>query len=121
MGVRVCVLFPSRRSVPDGSGRRSGKKVALGLFARGTHDLVEIPDCVVHHPRINAAVAAITEAASRCGVKAYDEIDGTGELRYVQLTAVARSTEDGASSSADRDPLAGVQVGDLLPRHNWDV
>jgi hypothetical protein len=28
------------RSVPDGSGRRSGKKLALGLFARGTHDLV---------------------------------------------------------------------------------
>ena len=41
----------------DGSG--SGH-LALGLFARGTHDLVQIPNCAVHHPRINQAAALIT-------------------------------------------------------------
>jgi hypothetical protein len=98
------------RSVPDGSGRRSGKSVALGLFARGTHDLVEIPDCVVHHPRINAAAAMVAEAAARVGVRAYDELDGTGELRYVQLTAVGAAEAPGRATSADHDALASVQV-----------
>jgi 23S rRNA (uracil1939-C5)-methyltransferase len=67
---------------------------------------VEVPQCVVHHPRINAAAAAVTAAAARCGVRAYDELDGTGQLRYVQLTAAARAGQ----GSADKDPLAAVQV-----------
>jgi len=41
----------------DGCG--SGH-LALGLFARGTHDLVQIPHCAVHHPRMNQAAALIT-------------------------------------------------------------
>lgn len=79
--------------------------MALGLFARGTHDLVQIPDCVAHHPRLNAAAAVIVEACDRSGIRAYDEAGGTGDLRYVQLTAVGAG-----GTSADLDPSAAVQV-----------
>jgi tRNA/tmRNA/rRNA uracil-C5-methylase (TrmA/RlmC/RlmD family) len=34
--------------------------LTVGLFRRGTHQVVEIPRCVVHHPRINQAVRLIT-------------------------------------------------------------
>lgn len=91
------------RMVPDDTN--GGQKLALGLFARGSHDLVEIPHCVVQHPRLNDAAALIAEACSRAGIRAYDETTGEGELRYVQLTAVGR---DGCR--ADLDPDAAVQV-----------
>ena len=51
-----------------------------------------IPDCVVHHPRINEAVQIIKDAATEVGVKGYrsSERGGTlkaeGELRYIQLS-----------------------------------
>ena len=91
------------RMVPD-EDAAGGEKLALGLFARGSHDLVEIPGCVVQHPRLNDAAALIASACARAGIRAYDETTGEGELRYVQLTAV------GADGRADLDPDAAVQV-----------
>ena len=56
----------------------------LGLFARGTHDVLSIPDCQVHHPSINRAVALLEQASATVGTPAY-----TGKrelsLRYVQF------------------------------------
>ena len=95
------------RSVPGASGARGkADPLALGLFARGTHDLVEIPGCVVHHPRINQAARYVADVANAAGVRAYDEKTGDGHLRYAQLTAVA-SAERGA---AHLDEDATVQV-----------
>lgn len=91
------------RMVPD-EDAAGGEKLALGLFARGSHDLVEIPGCVVQHPRLNDAAALIASACERAGIRAYDETTGEGELRYVQLTAV------GADGRADLDTDAVVQV-----------
>ena len=95
------------RSVSRATGARGkADPLALGLFARGTHDLVEIPECVVHHPRINQAARYVADVANAAGVRAYDEKTGEGHLRYVQLTAVA-SAERGA---AHLDENATVQV-----------
>ena len=95
------------RSVSRATGARGkADPLALGLFARGTHDLVEIPECVVHHPRINQAARYVADVANAAGVRAYDEKTGEGHLRYVQLTAVA-SAERGA---AHLDEDATVQV-----------
>ena len=95
------------RSVPGANGARGkADPLALGLFARGTHDLVEIPGCVVHHPRINQAARYVADVANAAGVRAYDEKTGDGHLRYAQLTAVA-SAERGA---AHLDEDATVQV-----------
>ena len=35
---------------------------ALGLFARGTHDVVDIPECLVQRPRIAAVLGAVRAA-----------------------------------------------------------
>jgi tRNA/tmRNA/rRNA uracil-C5-methylase (TrmA/RlmC/RlmD family) len=67
---------------------------------------VEIPGCVVHHPRINQAARYVADVANAAGVRAYDEKTGDGHLRYAQLTAVA-SAERGA---AHLDEDATVQV-----------
>ena len=95
------------RSVRSANGAHGkADPLALGLFARGTHDLVEIPECVVHHPRINQAARYVADVANAAGVRAYDEKTGDGHLRYAQFTAVA-SKERGA---AHLDEDATVQV-----------
>jgi tRNA/tmRNA/rRNA uracil-C5-methylase (TrmA/RlmC/RlmD family) len=101
-----CRAKLAARSLPKPNGKPGAGPLALGLFARGTHDLVQIPECVVHHPSINRAAAAVVEAANRLGVKAYDETTGKGRLRYVQLTAVASDN----AGRADLDPDAAVQI-----------
>ena len=65
---------------------------SFGLYQRGSHNVVTIPDCQVHHPNINRAVEALTEATSRVSTPAFsrDSNDNVG-LRYVQFQ-VERST-----------------------------
>lgn len=54
----------------------------IGLFRAGTHDVLEIPHCQVHHPAINRAVAALSQVLREEGISAYNET--TGLLRYIQ-------------------------------------
>ena len=63
-----------------------GDGCAFGLYARGTHEVIEMSACRVHHPAINRAIRALTEATRRAGTRA-----GAGGLRYVQLR-VERAT-----------------------------
>lgn len=41
--------------------RGSAGKPRIGLFKEGSHDVVPIPDCAIHHPRINEAAELITQ------------------------------------------------------------
>ena len=41
----------------------------IGLYKAASHDVVPIPDCRVHHPRINEAVEELRTAATDAGVK----------------------------------------------------
>eukprot|EP00192_Tetraselmis_astigmatica_P004593 CAMPEP_0117666122 /NCGR_PEP_ID=MMETSP0804-20121206/10195_1 /TAXON_ID=1074897 /ORGANISM="Tetraselmis astigmatica, Strain CCMP880" /LENGTH=479 /DNA_ID=CAMNT_0005473621 /DNA_START=209 /DNA_END=1648 /DNA_ORIENTATION=+ len=91
-----------RASKHDGS-------VQIGLFRQGTHDVVSIPNCRVHHPRINEAVLLIERIARQLNVTPYDEVSGSGDLRYIQLTASAR-TYAATPHQAQHDPFASVQV-----------
>lgn len=58
----------------------------FGLYEKGSHRLLPIPDCVVHHPSINEAVAALERATAVAGIAGYshDHKDDRS-LRYVQL------------------------------------
>jgi tRNA/tmRNA/rRNA uracil-C5-methylase (TrmA/RlmC/RlmD family) len=57
----------------------------FGLYQRGTHKLLPIPNCQVHHPSINRAVALLEQATAKVGTSAYNEESREGSLRYVQL------------------------------------
>lgn len=62
----------------------------FGLYREGTHEVEAIPDCRVHHPRINLAVEELRVAATESGVKGYQEgkpgAAPEGELRYAQMS-----------------------------------
>lgn len=78
----------------------------VGLFKRGSHTAVDIPFCQVHHPRISTVCTVIRNTLESTGVRPYDEDSGGGDLRYVQLTAVASKVE----CFAEQDANASVQV-----------
>jgi len=70
--------------------------IKIGLFKAGSHDVLPIPDCKVHHPRINEAVEFLKAAAMEVGVKGYQEASNgnaaEGELRYIQMS-IERETQ----------------------------
>jgi 23S rRNA (uracil1939-C5)-methyltransferase len=65
-----------------------GRHGKLGFFARGTHQLVEVPGCVVADPRINQALATIRRLARRFP----DALGGFSdvELRATRTDVIAR-------------------------------
>ena len=72
---------------------RSGD-VLVGLFRHGSHDCIDIPQCVAHHPALNAVGDLIRDEIVKCNVEPYDETKGTGNLRYVQLQIVDAENPD---------------------------
>ena len=59
-----------------------------------------LPPCLprqrrVHHPAINETVQLVHEAMLACRIQPYDEAAGTGQLRYIQLTAVDEAAGGG--------------------------
>ncbi|KAL7575883.1 hypothetical protein ACA910_003195 [Epithemia clementina (nom. ined.)] len=70
---------------PKNSRWRRGDGCMFGLYLRGTHQVMSIPNCAVHHPSINRAVAVLEQATTNVGTPAYCEETREGGLRYVQL------------------------------------
>jgi len=57
----------------------------VGIFEAGSHRLVSIPECPVHHPAINTLHRQIVELGNAASVQPYDETRHTGQLRAVQF------------------------------------
>jgi tRNA/tmRNA/rRNA uracil-C5-methylase (TrmA/RlmC/RlmD family) len=63
----------------------------VGLFEQGTHALVPVPSCSVHHPLINEVAEAVRRALIDSGVSAFDEQRHAGLARYLQVVIERRS------------------------------
>ncbi|MCP4003602.1 MAG: class I SAM-dependent RNA methyltransferase [bacterium] len=64
-------------------GRANSPK--LGIFQSGTHRIVDIPRCGIHHPSINEAARQLRAAIRACAVAPYADLPHRGALRYVQI------------------------------------
>jgi 23S rRNA (uracil1939-C5)-methyltransferase len=78
----------------DGLGYRwSSKRVfagppgelVLGSYMRGTHNVADMAGCRVDHPDLVAAADEVVRVANELRAEAYNEIDETGDLRYLWL------------------------------------
>ena len=58
----------------------------IGLYKAGTHEVINIPFCKVHHPKINEAVNLIKSWIRDNAIEPYNETTGSGVLRYLQLS-----------------------------------
>src|SRR4029077_18833517 len=70
-------------------GRPASPKI--GIFQEGSHRVVDIPRCLVHHPLVNEVAAVTKEAARRMGVVPYADRSHRGMLRYLQIVVERRT------------------------------
>jgi 23S rRNA (uracil1939-C5)-methyltransferase len=88
-------------------GRPGAPKI--GLFQSGSHRVVTVPSCSVHHPAINRAAAVVRGALVDAGVAPYVEGAHAGSARYLQVV-VERASQTVqvvvVGNSADPAPLA---------------
>ncbi len=70
-------------------GRPGSPKI--GMFELGSHRLVHIPNCRVHHPLINRVASVVRRALVDAGISTYSETRHTGLARYLQVVVERRS------------------------------
>lgn len=83
--------FRYKAATPFAPGPRG--QVRCGFFARGTHDIVAVPDCAVEAPGARRILNEVARAAQDCRIPAYDEDARRGVLRYAVLRLGWRSDE----------------------------
>jgi tRNA/tmRNA/rRNA uracil-C5-methylase (TrmA/RlmC/RlmD family) len=71
-------------------GRVGAPKV--GLFEPGTHRVVHVPGCVIHHPLVNRVAEVVRRALADAGVSCYSERAHLGLARYLQVV-IERSSQ----------------------------
>lgn len=90
-------------------GRATSPKI--GIFREGTHEIVDIPRCRVHHPLVNEVAAALREAARATGVRPYADSTHAGVLRAVQIV-IERATRSAqvvlVTNGASPDPIRAL-------------
>ena len=69
--------------------RQARRGLLLGVYRPGTHQVVDIAQCPVHQPPINAVLAAVRAALERSAAPIYDERTHDGWLRYVIVRSSA--------------------------------
>jgi tRNA/tmRNA/rRNA uracil-C5-methylase (TrmA/RlmC/RlmD family) len=88
-------------------GRMGSPKI--GMFELGTHHVVHIPSCLVHHPLINEVAGIVRRALVDARVPSYSESAHLGLARYLQVV-VERSSQTAqlvlVGNSPTAEPLA---------------
>ena len=57
----------------------------LGLFREGTHRVVDIPECRIHHPLVNEVAAAAKSAIRATATPPWSDVAGVGLVRALQV------------------------------------
>jgi tRNA/tmRNA/rRNA uracil-C5-methylase (TrmA/RlmC/RlmD family) len=86
-GPRVGFRHRARLSV---RGRAANPKI--GIFEEGTHRLVHIPNCAVHHPLVNYVAATTRKCLVDFKLSPYSDSAHLGQIRALQVV-VERATE----------------------------
>lgn len=108
-------------------GRAASPKI--GIFQEGSHRIVDIPRCLVHHPLVNEVAAAVKAAVRRTGVAPYADLAHRGLLRTVQVVVERRTgtaqvtlvaNDDGPAALAPLAAELAHALGDRLHSLWWN-
>jgi tRNA/tmRNA/rRNA uracil-C5-methylase (TrmA/RlmC/RlmD family) len=104
-GARAGFRLRARLAIRGRAGAPS-----IGLFAPGTHRVLAVPGCVIHHGLVNQVTAAVRGALADAGVSCYSERTRLGHARYLQVV-IERSSQRAqvviVANSESAAPLAG--------------
>lgn len=95
--------YRNKLQIPVGIDK-TGNSV-IGFYAERTHRIVPIADCPIHPTWAKDVVTAFGEYMTSCGVRGYDELTGSGNLRHIVVREV-----DGNFI------ITAVTAKELLPR-----
>ncbi|MBJ6360357.1 23S rRNA (uracil(1939)-C(5))-methyltransferase RlmD [Paenibacillus sp. GCM10012307] len=70
-----------------------GKDIIAGLYAAGTHRLVDISGCGVQHPVINEVIEKVKSILTELHISVYNERTREGAVRTI-VARIAKSTGD---------------------------
>ena len=65
----------------------------FGMYARGTHEVIEAPSCIVEYEEGRPILESVAELCRRFRIEPYDEDTGRGLLRHV-VVRVSRATRE---------------------------
>jgi len=86
------IKVPEVWAAPQDLGYRTSAKLVIGrirrqpvigLYRRGSHDIVDIGDCPLHHPLINRISQVVRDEIARQNLSIYDARRQQGLLRYL--------------------------------------
>jgi 23S rRNA (uracil1939-C5)-methyltransferase len=90
LGATQPLAYRNKAQFPVKSGR-DGRGLAVGLYRRGTHDIVPVDNCVLQHPLNNRILSETARLARGLRIPAHNEDTGEGLLRHI----LARVSSDG--------------------------
>ncbi len=64
---------------------RKREKVLIGLYKRGSHEVIDCPECPVHHPLINKIAAVVRDEVQRQKISIYNGRHQRGLLRHLLI------------------------------------
>lgn len=71
---------------------RQGKAdIAIGLYARSSHALVEVESCPIHCSIGDSVYQAVSSLIKHSGIHAYNPKDGQGELRHLLIKSAVHT------------------------------
>ncbi len=65
--------------------RKKCSQVCVGLFKKDTHEIVDMKNCIAHHPTISKAIEILKREIEKYHVSCFEENTHLGLLRYVQF------------------------------------
>lgn len=74
-------------------GVAAGGELVAGLFRRGTHEIVDLDDCLIQHPLNDAILATGKQLLCEFGLAPYDELAHTGLVRHIFARTGVRTGE----------------------------
>jgi 23S rRNA (uracil1939-C5)-methyltransferase len=74
--------FRNKIQYPIGRGKNG--KIVMGYFKQGTHDIVDIDNCPIEHPKLSRVANIVKETLNKMNYASYDEDKGTGLFRHLR-------------------------------------
>jgi len=78
---------------PSESPEAPAPRFAIGLFAAGSHDVVNMDECPLHTPPLHALLADLRRELEASPLTPYDETNQTGTIRYIAARAAHLTAE----------------------------
>ncbi|RKD33416.1 23S rRNA (uracil(1939)-C(5))-methyltransferase RlmD [Thermohalobacter berrensis] len=70
-----------------------GKKISIGFYRRGTHEIVDTKSCIIQHEINDEVIKIVKDYMKKFNIKPYNEKTGKGIIRHI-LTKTAFKTGD---------------------------